>query len=232
FLIREFRQEHDHSLDWTSVFLGEPVVTPALLRSLGQIAGAHIWNYQEDVVHARAPFLTVHCTGSGTRAVALPRDWEVYSLNSGQWQNTEAGSLRFHGLDGSTHNFLVGLRHEIETILNADPVSLLFMEHLPTKPDNTLSGDAAAFDVPIMKLGEWMEGAEGDDIADDFLFKAALVEDSEPESEDSRPGRRRRRRGRGSRDREGTEETASRRTDGESVVVEDLGLSVMFRKRE
>ncbi|MBI3722224.1 MAG: hypothetical protein HY248_06690, partial [Fimbriimonas ginsengisoli] len=72
FVIKEFREEGDSELAWRSVFMGEPVVTPALLRALGQLAGAHVWSFQDDLAHIRPPFLTVHCGGAGARTLALP----------------------------------------------------------------------------------------------------------------------------------------------------------------
>ena len=43
FVLRDFRSETDPASTWKSVFLGEPIVTPALLRTLGEMAGnAHL----------------------------------------------------------------------------------------------------------------------------------------------------------------------------------------------
>lgn len=229
FVLREFRSESDPASTWKSVFLGEPIVTPALLRTLGEMAGAHVWSFTEDVVHVRAPFLTVHCTGTGPRTITLPAKWSAYSLTTKEWVSTDATSLRFNAVDGSTHVFLVGVRDDLEHLLNLDPASMLKIERLPERESNTVAADAFSFDVPIMKLDEWMEGQEGDDIADDLLFKARLLEDIvETDEEPLRSGRRRKRRRRG-----GSEESASRRLDGEAVQVDsDLGMSVVFRRRE
>ncbi len=226
FVVREFSHEGESHLNWTSVFLGEPMVTPALLRALGQMAGAHVWNYQEDVVHVRPPFLTVHCTGAGPRTLTLPSKWAAYNLLTEQWVQMDSTSVRFQAVDGSTHMFLVGIREELEAILSADPATLLQLETLPPMPENTIRFDAASFDVPIMKLDEWIGGTEGDELADDLLFKPRLIE--EPDGESEKVGRRRRRRGRG---RDGSEETAGARREGESFD-EELGMSIVFRKRD
>lgn len=232
FVLREFRSETDPASTWKSVFLGEPIVTPSLLRTLGEMAGAHVWSFTEDVVHVRAPFLTVHCTGTGPRTITLPAKWSAYSLTNREWVSTDATSLRFTATDGSTHAFLVGVRDDLEHLLNLDPTAMLKIDKLPERDANTVDADSFSFDVPIMKLDEWMEGQEGDDIADDLLFKTRLLEDlpAVPEEEDEplRSGRRRKRRRRG-----GSEETAGRRRDGESVQVDaDLGMSVVFRRRD
>jgi hypothetical protein len=105
------------------------------------------------------------------------------------------------------------------------------MEHVERPTDNTARADSS-FDVPIMRLDEWMEGAEGEEnIAEDLLFKPRLIEEEVAATveEPNRVGRRRRRgRGRG-----GSEETANPRREGTSVIVDDeSGLGVMFRKRD
>jgi hypothetical protein len=235
FVVREFKSEEDQALNWQSVFLGEPVVNPALIRALGQMAGAHIWNFQDDVVHARPPFLTVHCTGAGPRTLTLPNKTSAYDLLAGQWVATEATNLRFNAVDGATHMFLVGVKEELEAILGMSEVDLLRMEQLPPKSEDTLQADALSFDIPIMKLDEWIEGGVSDEVAEEWLLRPQLIED-QPEAEDDggddRPGRRRRRR-RGRSDRGGSEETADSRKESTDVVAfEDLDLNVMFRRRE
>ncbi|MBC8063869.1 MAG: hypothetical protein H7Y17_03500 [Chlorobia bacterium] len=229
FVVKEFTGSDDQR--WTSVFLGEPMVNPALIRGLAQMAGAHIWNFTDDVVHLRPPFLTVHCASAGLRTITLPSKCSAYHLLSKQWIQTENTSLKFQATDGSTHVFLVGTSEEIENILAIDPDSLLKMATLPEKQDNTLAGDAASFDIPMMKLGEWMEGGDADEVADEwFLRPMAIEEEPAPlaQSED-RPGRRRRRRRNG--DRTGSEETANFKPEY-GGADDDPGISVVFRKRE
>lgn len=233
FVVREFNNDREAGERWKSVFLGEPTVTPALLRALAHMAGVHVWNYQEDVTHVRPPFLTVHCTGAGARTLTLPNKWVAYNLESQQWVSSDSSSIRFQAADGSTHVFLVGVKEDLDNILSASPDDLLRMETLPPRPDNTVRFDTASFDVSIMKLDEWMEGGDTDDNGDEFLFKPKFLEEAEEVEDNERPGRRRRRRGRG-RDREGTEETA-----GERVAVEvptsdgdEVELNVVFRRRK
>lgn len=224
FVVREF-PAGDKS--WRSVFLGEPSVTPALIRALGQMAGAHVWNFQEDVVHVRAPFVSIHCRGAGQRTLPLPNKWCAYDLIDQRWEQTDTNSIRFTAVDGATHTFLVGTQEEIEQILAADPVDLLKMAELPPKPEDTVRFDVATFDIPIMRLDEWMEGGDDDEMADDFLFKPRLIEEPEEEAEESVVGRRRRRRKR----RGGGEEGAAAHKEN-VTSFDDLGMNVMFRKRE
>jgi hypothetical protein len=234
FVVREFNNDRDVSERWKSVFLGEPIVTPALLKALAHMAGVHVWNYQEDVTHVRPPFLTVHCTGAGPRTLTLPNKWVAYNLATEQWMASDSSSIRFQASDGSTHVFLVGVKEDLDNILTASPDDLLRMETLPPKPENTIRFDTASFDVSIMKLDEFMEGGDSDDSSDEFLFRPKFLEEAEEEVVAERSGRRRRRRGR--RDREGSEETA-----GDRVAVEvpssegegsDIGMNVVFRRRK
>jgi hypothetical protein len=233
FVIREFNPG-DRELNWKSVFMGEPVVTPALVRALCMQAGAHVWNFQDDVVHVRPPFLTVHCAGTGPRAITLPERWSAYSLNSRDWVASDSSSLRFNALDGSTHNFLVGRQSDLEAILSAKPDDVLQISEIPKFDENTVRFDALSFDVGIMKLGEWMEGGTLDDVSEDWLLHPNIadmeVEEEEPPEDAQRVGRRRRPRKRpvnGGRER-------GRRGDVATIEApdEDLSMQVVFRKRD
>lgn len=231
FVCREFGTGGGPEGRWRSVFLGEPIVTAGLMRALGQMAGAHVWSFTDDVVHVRAPFLTVHCTGAGPRAITLPGKWSAFNLITREWVSVDSTSLRFQATDGSTHVFLVGVKEELEHILETDPAALLRMEVLPDKHLDTIRFDASTFDVPIMRLDEWMdESGDSEDITDDLLFKTRLLEDIEPDPEPEKVGRRRRRGGRGGRG--GSEETSNRRRDGESTFDPEVGMNIVFRKKE
>ncbi len=226
FVVREFSDGEDPGKSWKSVFMGEPVVSPALVRALGQLAGAHIWNYQDDVVHVRPPFLAVHCTGSGSRTLMLPNQWSAYDLHSEDWVATDATNLRFQANDGGTHLFLVGLPEDVEACLSASHDDLLQMETLPERDENVARLDLAAMDVPIVKLDEWIEGGVPEEVSDEWLLRPKLIDEEEPEDEEPERepeqavGRRRRARRRSPRPDSGGEEFG------------DLRKQVLFRKRQ
>ena len=235
FVVREFN-EGPAETHWTSVFLGEPVVNAALIRALAQMAGAHVWNFQEDVVHVRAPFCTVHCSGAGPRALTLPNKYSAYNLLTNEWAAVDSTNLRFTATDGSTHVFLVGPKEDLLNILERDPSTALTMADLPKREANIL-GDISNFDVPIMKLDEWMEGGDSEEASEDwFLRPQQIVEEPEPEDDGSDKIGRRRRRRRGRPERGGTEESSTGRREHTSTSITtefgDLGMNVMFRKRE
>lgn len=225
FVMRSFDEDPDPSKHWKSVFLGEPYVTPGLLRALGQVAGCHIWNYHEDVVHVRQPFLSIHTTGSGQRSVALPHNWEAYNLLTKEWETEDKNHIRFQAMDGATYQFLVGDRHEIEAILQSDPADLLRVDELPQRPTEEPGAHDTLFDVPIMRLDAFFEGSP-DEVGDEWFLMPGRIDPEvaggpEPaRNDDEKVGRRRRRRG-----GQSSSGTAS-------TFDEDLGMNVMFRKRE
>ncbi len=238
FVVREFR-EGPAETHWTSVFLGEPLVNPALIRALAVMAGAHVWNYQEDVTHVRQPFLTVHCSGAGPRAIALPSKFSAFNILTNTWAAVDSTNLRFTAVDGSSHMFMVGPKDELSHFLNRDTSGSLRLESLPPRELNVLQ-DNANFDVPIMRLDEWIGSADSDEVADEWFLRPPQIDDlDQPEASDSQERigrRRRRRRGRGhDRERGGSEESASARPEPSgtpSAEFEELGMNVMFRKRD
>ncbi len=232
FVVKEFNESAEQH--WTSVFLGEPVVNPALIRTLAQMAGAHVWSFNGDVVHVRSPFVSVHCSGSGPRTIPLPDKQVAYDVLLGEWARADASHLRFNGIDGVTHTFLVGARTEIEHLLQTDPAKTLYVESIPPRDANVRT-DASQFDVPIMRLGEWVGSSESDDVADEWLLRPLPeVEELSQATESAEDvGRRRRRRGNDRNDRQRDNRPAkpdarvtSTSTDG------DLSLSFSFRKRD
>jgi hypothetical protein len=236
FVVKEFKDGGDPSQQWTSVFLGEPLVNPALIRALAQMAGAHVFNFHQDTVHVRPPFCTVHCSTTGPRTITLPDKWSAYNLLSGQWATVDSSNLRFIAAEGSTHVFLVGPRVELEHILQTSPEDALRMDTIPVRELN-LRQDHSTFDVPIMKLDQWMEGSDTDDVADEwFLRPPQLPEEAIETATESteKIGRRRRRRRGGRGDRPERDESVPARTfsPSESQPFDDLGLNVMFRKRD
>lgn len=233
FVMREFKGESPGQ-SWKSVFLGEPVVTPGFFRALGQMAGAHVWNYHEDLVHARAPFVTLHCNGSGSRTLALPDKAAAYNLQREEWATIEGAQFRFAAIDGQTQSFLIGLKSEIEAILKVPSEDLLKVDELPERPENTVHPDDIHFDVAIMKVDDWVEEGWTEEMATDLVFRPSVMEEQATEAEESTDAsadeRRERHRGRRRR---------GRRPDGSSdrkpAATSDFDISemnVVFRKRD
>ncbi len=235
FVVREFSDPEDANGRWKSVFLGEAVVTPAFFRALGQMAGVQAWNYHDDVVHVRPPYLTIHCANPGPRTITLPDKWAAYDVAGQEWAAMDATHLRFNALNGSTNCFMVGAKGDLEAALGRDMDDLATVTELPSRPENTVRIEDLSFDVPIMKLGEWMEETWTDEMADDLLLKPSQFEIEAPEGladldkpGDSKTSGRRRRRRRNGKERNSGPEIAGERFGDPAAA----SVNVMFRKRE
>ena len=123
---------------------------------------------------------------------------------------------------------------EIEAVLAQDQTELLKMAELPEKPADVRL-DNASFDVPIMRLDEWIADGDPAEEVEDWLLQPKLVDD-QPEGESEKSGKRRSRRRSGKRgDRGGSEESVGARNEGTPVTIEGedgFEMNVMFRKRE
>ncbi len=228
FLMKEFRSEG--SGNWTSVFLGEPVVSPALFRALAQMAHAPIWSHQDDLFHVRQPYLTIHCSHSGPRTLTLPYKGCVYDLLSSKWIAIDSNSFKFHALEGSTHLFLFGTKIEIESILSASPEDLLKIEKIPSRPENTIHLDAIHFDVPIMKLGHWIEEEELDLSSQEYLLKSASSEKQTDQQNISKNSNKVNAKKKVITCRP-TSSTQSNKNNKKEKDFDHLGMHVIFRKR-
>jgi hypothetical protein len=238
FVVREVTTE-DQNQVWTSVFLGETTFNTEFLRALALKAGAHVWGFQDDVIHVRAPFLTVHCKGDGQRTIALPGKWSAYNLQTKEWTVVDSTHLKFASADGVTHTFLVGTKDELRQILEADPRDLLRMHELPIRESN-IRMDISNFDVPIMRMDEWVSESEVEDVVDDWYLKHN--DDDYEEDASLAPGAVQRtstgRRRRDKNNRRKKKESFAEQVDFEPTGAErlkdkgDVALDILFRKRD
>lgn len=230
FVVRKFPSPNTNDEPWTSVFLGEPVVTPGLFKALGQMAGCHIYSLDDDVIHVSAPFLSLHCAGAGVRTINLPDKWTCYDLIQRVWMPVENNTLKFLGLDGSTYSFLIGHKADIELLISSPPETMVTEEEILAHQDNTVRWDAIRFDVPIMKLDEWVEETWGEDLADDLLIKPSMIEEigdeslSDVEREAPRSSGQRRKKKRTT--------TKGRQDPGQQAQEQAQKVNFLFRKRE
>lgn len=67
FTIKEFE-------NWTSIFIGAPIIPATVLRNIAKYAGVHIYNDSLDVLYANNSFLCIHSNHkSGIRKIVLPK---------------------------------------------------------------------------------------------------------------------------------------------------------------
>ena len=214
FVSRRLKSE-ERGEEWTSVFLGEPAMNAELVRALAQGAGAHVWSFSDDVVHARPPFLTVHASSPGSRAVVLPHKWSAAyapASSGSAWAALDASSLKLDLTEGATQSFLVGPRDAVQRLMDADVDAAKRIERIPARESNVRL-DVSSFDLPIVKLEGWTAGGEAsDDVAEDWFLRPqsgsveianqAVPVTADSEDDTTRTGRRRRR-DRDGRDRDG-----------------------------
>jgi hypothetical protein len=102
---------------WKSVFIGEPHLTGELLRGLYRFAGVHVFDVQDDIVHAGSSgVLLVHSPYTGQRTVHLPRISAVYSLYERRLVTQSSTTFRAFMRGRSTNFFLWG---DIDRIASA-----------------------------------------------------------------------------------------------------------------
>lgn len=120
---------------WRSVFLGEPVLSPALVRGLCAYAGVHLWNNQHDLLYVRPPFLLLHAKSMGERQLTFPTACSVYDPHVGQ---IIAENVTFYPLflqEGMSKFFLIAPHQELSSLLKGESITLPepFQPFLPTE---------------------------------------------------------------------------------------------------
>lgn len=114
FVLREVKAPGSELAAWRTVFLGEPYVTPSLIRGLCNVAGVRVWDSNDDVSHVRPPFVTVHSARGGRRTLDIPTGQEMRDALEGQPAETA-----FSAQDGGTKLFLVGTSAELAVLQTA-----------------------------------------------------------------------------------------------------------------
>ena len=232
FVVKTVNLQEQPSDYWTSVFLGEPIVSPALIRALGQMADAHVYDLHEDTIHVSPPFFTSHSRVGGAKTLPLPSNWSVYDAINKRFENVEANSHKRMTFDSSTQMYFIGTREEIETISETEPQQVARVEEYPVRDQNTRSNGGLDLDVPLLRLADWIGISDGEESTEEWLLRPTVAEfeivdgsndELEPQPSLYAQGSRRFRRGRKGRDR-----TSSSTPD---VVDSDTGMSIMFRKR-
>ena len=67
--------------DCNSIFIGTPIVSYEVLRSICKYAGVHLYlNKGEDIIFARDNFIAIHSQTGGEQIIFLPKSSDVYDL--------------------------------------------------------------------------------------------------------------------------------------------------------
>jgi hypothetical protein len=60
-----------------------PTVAASVLRTMAARAGAHVYNFRDDVLYVNRSFLALHTASAGVRTLHLPRRTSVYDVYAG-----------------------------------------------------------------------------------------------------------------------------------------------------
>lgn len=94
---------------WRSVFVGEPTLSPDLLRGVCRYAGVHCWvPVGEDAFFAGNGWLAIHASKDGQRSIRLPQPASIYDLTDKRIVATDAREYRFYLRMGNTRLFCLG----------------------------------------------------------------------------------------------------------------------------
>jgi hypothetical protein len=66
--------------DWTSVYIGAPIVPSKILRELAKSSGVHIYLDTDDIVWRNKSFLAIHALTAGPKTIHLPEEMKVMDL--------------------------------------------------------------------------------------------------------------------------------------------------------
>ncbi|NLH98769.1 MAG: hypothetical protein GX446_04670 [Chthonomonadales bacterium] len=106
---------------WTSVFCGEPALSPELLRGLCRFAGVHLYTRApEDYVSAGNGWLSMHVLRDGQRTLTLPEGTMVYDVADGYASSPDARDYRTPVKARTTRLFALGSAASIRR-LGFDP---------------------------------------------------------------------------------------------------------------
>ncbi len=228
FALKTFGHSDDPESFWTSIFLGEPLISPGLIRGLGHLAGAHQFDIQEDTVNVSLPFVSIHVRAGGSRTVPLPAGWIAYDVLTGTYPKLEGNILKFVASENSTYTFLIGGGEEIERIIRADAAKVLEVGELPERDLNIRLEKESDIDIPILKFADYVEDALPDEVKEEWLLQPIITFEteefaSESDEDNGSYSRNRRQNRRKKRGRQGQA--------GQGSYEPETGISAFFRKR-
>ncbi len=93
--------------DWSSIYIGAYPLSPALIRSVSEYAGVHIYNNADDVLAVNKSYFSIHSTTPGKKKIKLPLKANVYDLfdNKSVVENSSEFDVEITGPD--TKLFLI-----------------------------------------------------------------------------------------------------------------------------
>lgn len=105
---------------WRTVFLGERVLTPELIRALARWAGVHVWVATNDGVHINAPWLHLHASRGGRKTINLPSGTAVYDPAEGAILSGTNGTYEITLNEGESRLLLVDTPERLQALLGGE----------------------------------------------------------------------------------------------------------------
>lgn len=82
-----------HFKDYTSVWVGAPLIPAKILRNIAKYAGVHIFNSESDVLYANSNFVSLHTLRAGNRKINLPYNSDIIDVFEGRIVATNTNSF-------------------------------------------------------------------------------------------------------------------------------------------
>ncbi len=209
---------------WKSVFIGDPALSPELLRGLLTYAGVTAYGGGEDIVYASSDgVLTLHGASAGTRTIALPRRASVLDVFGDTIVASGTRSFRIPVRARETRLLLWG---DGEALARTTGLDLPEAEEAP-EPTPAPAPPVKPINPPLPRSVRVIPGLDAAetllnaDEAEDSGESAAEDAEGAADGDDAAPARRsrwQRRRAalRAKRDAERAAKTAESGTDGET----------------
>ncbi|MBB6051684.1 hypothetical protein [Armatimonas rosea] len=215
---------------WQSVFIGEPVLTQALLRGLYKLAGVAAYTADDDVAWVGDGLLCLHSAPGGGTTVYLPEEAVLHDFVYGETLARDGRGARLSMPVNGTRLLYFGPTAESERF-GAEPATappgltlselpvpvppFVFETPSPLGVESISAEDEAMFQAALAELphlAEVIGELEEPTIAIAEAATAAVAEVVAPTERAPR-----RRRGRGGRDRRGRDEETSEPAAAETV---------------
>ena len=91
--------------DYTAIFCGTKVVRAAVIRSVAEYAGCHIWMDSDDVLFQNNNYVTIHASEAGMKTVHLPRKCTPYEVYEDKNYGENTDTITFEMYYGETKMF-------------------------------------------------------------------------------------------------------------------------------
>ncbi len=104
---------------WKSIFVGDPMLTPELLRGICMFAGVPLYTDQEDIVNVGNGWISLHASRDGHRTVRLPEPSGLYDLLENRMVINPSEKQRDHRFfmrAGATRLFYMGTLGQIQSL--------------------------------------------------------------------------------------------------------------------